>query len=102
VIDIKTEMLIRDREYEIEFDATNIEVGNDGIGGYECWGYRGYDKGRDYVEDFKIANLQVFRNGRKIKMTPKLHQHIERVVKYNGDVFEELTERYLNQEPDAF
>ncbi len=101
-MEISTEIIIKDREYDIEFEATDIEVGNDGIGGYECWGYRGYDKGRDYVEDFKVEDLKVFRCGRMIKVTPKLQQHIERVVKYNGNVFEELTERYLNQEPDAF
>lgn len=101
-MEISTEIIIKDREYDIEFEATDIEVGNDGIGGYECWGYRGYDKGRDYVEDFKIEGLKVFRCGRKIRVTPKLQEHIERVVKYNDDVFEELTERYLNEEPDAF
>ncbi len=101
-MDISTEVLIKDREYDIEFDATDIEVGNNGIGGYECWGYRGYDRGRDYVEDFKIENLKIFRCGREIKVTPKLQRHIETIIKYNGDVFEELTERYLNQEPDAF
>ncbi len=35
------------------------KVGNDGIGPYEFWGARGFDKGSNYVEEFEIENIEI-------------------------------------------
>jgi len=42
-------------DYILELD--DIEIGNDGIGPYECHGFRGFDHGRDFVEDFRIRRI---------------------------------------------
>lgn len=34
--------------------AIATSIGNSGIGPYEFWGSPGFDKGRDYVEDYEI------------------------------------------------
>ena len=48
-----------DEEFAIEFDAMECEIGNDGIGSYECHGRRGFDRGQDFVEDFTVRNCKV-------------------------------------------
>jgi hypothetical protein len=50
---------IDETEYEVEFEVSKIEIGNDGIGSYEFWGQKGFDRGTDFVEEFKVENLQV-------------------------------------------
>ena len=42
-------------EYDIHARATSIS--NSGIGPYEFWGAKCYDKGRDYVEDYEIDEI---------------------------------------------
>lgn len=41
--------------------AIATSIGNSGIGPYEFWGSPGFDKGRDYVEDYEI--LGAIREG---------------------------------------
>lgn len=48
-----------EHELEIEFDYS---VGNDGIGPYEYWGCKGYDKGTDYIEDVTITGIEIVCN----------------------------------------
>ena len=48
-----------DEEFAIEFDAMECEIGNDGIGSYECHGRRGFDRGQDFIEDFTARNLKI-------------------------------------------
>jgi hypothetical protein len=43
---------------DLILDVDVDDLGNDGIGPYECHGYRGYDHGRDYVEDFTIVAVR--------------------------------------------
>ena len=38
-------------------DIDEIEFENDGIGPYEFWGAKGFDRGKDYVSDFKTLGL---------------------------------------------
>lgn len=65
---VRTANLNTTINYEITYlgepwDATvHIEVtsvGNDGIGSYEFWGARGYDKGSNYVEEFDISDIDI-------------------------------------------
>ena len=54
MLEVSTDVEINGELYNVSFWATEIGIGNDGIGGYEFWGYRGIDRGRDYVEEFTI------------------------------------------------
>jgi len=60
--------MISINNYEIEYHNITIlldlEINvtswwNDGIGEYEYWGSKEFDKGRDYIEDFSIVNLKI-------------------------------------------
>ena len=48
-IEIYRTLELNGEEKDIEFFC-NYEIRNDGIGSYEFWGSRGYDKGVDYLE----------------------------------------------------
>lgn len=43
-------------EHLIEAEFT-FSIMNDGIGGYEYWGVKGFDKGRSYIEDVSISSV---------------------------------------------
>ena len=45
-------------EVDLILDVDNIIVENSGIGPYEYWGARCYDKGIDYVADFRIRQVR--------------------------------------------
>ena len=56
---------VRGRELEVGVEVSHDHWGNDGIGSYECNGYRGYDQGRDSLEEYQIDSIQVFSTRRK-------------------------------------
>jgi len=53
-------MDMKNRTIEIWWEDCHLEVkcyiGNNGIGPYEFWGAKGFDKGQDYVEEFVIKS----------------------------------------------
>ncbi len=40
-------------------EVDDIVWDNDGIGSYEYWGFKGYDKGRDYISEFHITGIWI-------------------------------------------
>lgn len=42
----------------VDFEVEVREISNDGIGSYEFWGAKGFDKGNDYVEDYAVVNVR--------------------------------------------
>lgn len=70
--------------YEVDFDSFEyngrifsgsasyeVEWENDGIGSYEYWGAKGFDKGNDYavVEDYSLEALfEMNENGENIEI----------------------------------
>jgi hypothetical protein len=49
------EVFLDSRENEVEVKVTvGFEWQNNGIGAYEYWGSKGYDKGIDYLEPVEI------------------------------------------------
>ncbi len=46
------------RDEDLILDVDILSIGNTGIGSYECHGTRGYDKGHDYVEDWRITLIR--------------------------------------------
>ena len=47
-------------EHLIEAEFT-FSIGNDGIGSYEYWGVKGFDKGFNYIEDILISSVYLIR-----------------------------------------
>jgi hypothetical protein len=43
---------------DLILDVDILSIGNTGIGPYDYWGQRGYDRGCDYVEDFRITLIR--------------------------------------------
>lgn len=43
-----------DRELEVEID---VALGMDGIGAYECHGYKGYDAGQLCIEGYTVVSV---------------------------------------------
>ncbi len=76
--------------YKISF-AVNFEVKkrkeNSGIGGYEFWGFQGYDKGEDYWDIDDI-------NWDKSKYTDIENKFI---AKYLEDNYDEIYEEILDK-----
>ena len=60
-------------EHLIEAEFT-FSIGNDGIGSYEYWGVKGFDKGFNYVEDILISSVYLIRKMLKDLISANLFQ----------------------------
>lgn len=62
-------------EYSVEIEVNDdydyyelvisLGITNDGIGSYEYWGFKGYDQGVDYVEEWDIKKVSL--DGKQIE-----------------------------------
>lgn len=79
-------------KYDVDFAPEGVEVGNDGIGSYEFWGFRGFDRGHDYVEGFTAHNVRVFdyETGLEIPAPAGIQAAIEEDNAINDQVAEEF------------
>lgn len=89
----------RGRDITISATVDGFTIGNDGIGAYEYWGAKGFDAGRDYLEEFNFEKLAVFSERRKeyVKPSPRLHEKLKEYLyedeKFVTKIEEELYER---------
>jgi hypothetical protein len=86
----------------IEFVACVAEIGNSGIGPYEYWGAKGVDKGRDYVENFAVAEIKAGEgvrtlSGEEIKDIEHFLLTDDEAIKR---IEEELNEALANCDPE--
>lgn len=87
------------REYEIELD---VDVANDGIGAYECHGFRGVDHGTDYVEGWNIEGIS--HDGKEVDFD-KLPFTVRRQIEKKIDAWVEsgaAMEQLADQSQAAF
>lgn len=61
-------------------------IDNDGIGPYEFWGQKCYDKGRSYVSEIILEYL-ILDNGEKVK-SGAFFDAVEKHIKLNFDNYE--------------
>jgi hypothetical protein len=80
----------------VTFEVWNPSIGNDGIGSYEFWGAKGFDRGNDYLEEFEVRNVKVYEIEQATKETlvNRLRYYAERVKMYftpkkTADIIEE-------------
>lgn len=86
----RMEMSIPMTDIDFEVDVT-YSMENDGIGAYEYWGAKCYDRGTDYVDVYSI--VPVFDNNVEHK------QEIEDYIRDNFDrLCEELAEKLADTE----
>jgi hypothetical protein len=74
---MKHELLIEvsgDRELSVEVD---VEFGYDGIGAYECHGYKGYDKGNLCIEGYSVVSVKDAATGAKVEIDAEIETAIE-------------------------
>lgn len=97
---INTDIILDDETYNVDFVATNIYIGNNGIGSYEFWGMKGNDKGHDFVEEFSVSGLKVNPYGdnlEEIKTTdPDLLNKITDAIEEDEAIQEILDEHFCS------
>lgn len=90
---------------DINFTAEITSIGNSGIGSYEYWGSKGYDKGHDYIDEYDIEDLEL-SDGDPI--TNDLKERIMSVLESNTNdtiIREQLIETLCeldDSEPDDY
>lgn len=52
---LRFDMEVKGIIFLFQVDILDFEIDNDGIGSYECHGYKGFDAGLDYVSDIKAV-----------------------------------------------
>lgn len=55
VVDLQLKKGRKTYKFSVLVEATSF--GNDGIGSYECHGFKGNDRGSDYVEEYEITDI---------------------------------------------
>jgi hypothetical protein len=90
---------IKHASFVILFDASNPIFDNDGIGAYECNGYRGYDKGNDFISEFEVSDLQAYsdRQDKYVTPSPKLKELILDHLLGETELFDEIAEVLMEQ-----
>ena len=78
-------------EHELEVEFT-FSIGNDGIGSYEYWGCKGYDKGFDYIDEITIISIYLIGKGNKKRrielpdMLDEIEEKIHDEFDFEGEV----------------
>lgn len=97
---INTDIILDEETYNVDFVATNIYIGNDGIGSYEFWGMKGNDRGHDFVEEFSISDLKANLYGdnlEEIAITdPVLLSRIADVIGMDEEIQKQLDEHFCS------
>ncbi len=100
---ITGKIILDDEEFAVTFDAVDCFISNDGIGGYEFHGQRGFDHGRDFVEEFLIEKLKI-RSAEGNEVTdPDLIVRIRREVEQSDEIAEVVNHAFnesRNNEPE--
>jgi hypothetical protein len=91
-------------EVPIKCKARVTSIGNSGIGAYEYWGAKGYDKGVDYIEEYEVEDIE--STDEDIILSPRgleyVRSQLEEEEKHIDAIIEQLGEAYAdwnNQEP---
>lgn len=99
---MKTEITgtIEINEVEIDFAAeVTYEIGNNGIGAYEFWGQKCYDRGHDYIENIILEKVIVDKN--IIIDKDILFTAVEKYIEKNFDsISEEISVKIAEQKMD--
>jgi len=68
-------------EHFIEAEFT-FSIMNNGIGFYEYWGAKGFDKQQDYIEDVNISSISLIHEGIIKEAIDKLPSSISKIQKH--------------------
>ena len=79
VFEFEQTVNVNGHNLRVQFGVTEVFIGNDGIGEYEFWGARGYDRGTDFVESFVMTHLFAWseRRQRMVRVSPRLKKLID-------------------------
>lgn len=84
-------------DIEVTYD---YHIENDGIGSYEYWGFKGYDKGTDYLV---VENVKLIKNDTYSEEDVK---YIEKHIKENYETIcehlEEQCQQHLENERQSY
>jgi len=103
---INTDIILDKETYNVDFTATNISIGNSGIGSYEFWGMKGNDRGHNFVEEFTVSDLKVKVYDKDDKLEEKevtgqflLNRLINRItdaIEESEEIQEQLDEHFCS------
>ena len=100
--DIYYTITINGQEYDIIVGVRITRIENDGIGPYEFWGAKGYDKGQNYIDDFDIENVKMDSGNPDIDFLPeqkaKIIKILENSPRFNDKVQEEISVDDITQD----
>jgi hypothetical protein len=84
-------------EMDIEVEVT-YSLENTGIGGYEYWGSKEFDKGQDYIEieDIEVLNIE------DMELLFRINRFIDNNWDYYSKQIEEDILEYYQDERDRF
>lgn len=85
---ITGKIVLEDESFDVTFDAVDCFISNDGIGAYEYFGYKGNDRGRDFVEDFGIEKLVVRSEEGNEVTDPDIIQKVRDAVERSEEIAE--------------
>lgn len=88
-------------EHLIEAEFT-FSIMNDGIGGYEYWGVKGFDKGFNYIEDVSISSVYLVHERiikDSIDKLPSTISKIRKSVKEGEEFYILENSRKIHLEP---
>jgi len=86
--EVKTKIILGDETFSVIFDALHCFVSNDGIGGYEFHGQKGFDAGHDYVEEFDFSDVRFFSEENNQVGDPELCSMLMKELESGDEAFE--------------
>jgi len=92
--------LIRGKKTEVlvHVDSSSVHWGNNGIGAYEYWGAKGFDKGTDYIEEFEVE--EAFDPDTEEKFPDEVRKAIEYVLQDDIDFLTKLEDEFRSWASD--
>ena len=93
----KEEMELKGCILTVQFEVTDYSIANSGIGAYEFWGAKGYDRGVDFVEEFVIGDVYVWSERRNKFITlPKKNKQGKPAKLYKAIVDKLYNDDWMN------
>lgn len=74
-------------------EITDVRWENDGIGAYECHGFKGFDRGTNYIDDFSTG--KVLKNG--VECTAEESASICDMLYDNDEFMKKLEAKYQDE-----
>ncbi len=83
----------RKEDVLVYVDSSSVRWGNDGIGAYEYWGAKGFDRGTDYIEEFAVE--RAFELDTAKEYSNRFREAIQYVLQDDHEFLDKLAGLFL-------